>query len=367
MNRVAIVDYATTKFRKITDKSVHELACEPSIEVLRSSKLSASTIEGVVFSSCSYDLYGGPIVSEMLGINPRITCRIDNLCNSGTVAISTAYSYISSGLCDSVLVVGAELYDSPGAKLSWDVSRGRFTSPIYWASIFAKMHMREYGTTEEDMAAIAVKNRSLSANNPNAIFNTKPISLEDVLSSRKLVDPIKLLDCSALCSGAASVLLVSEDLTRNLDVQPVWIEGIGQQTNCASIAHAIPMIFKNGSSKLAAECAYNMAKLEPADIQVAEIHDAFTIMEIMAYDDLGFARTGKEPYYALDGDIVINPRGGILGSGHPIGATGVAQVCEIVSQLRHEAGKRQAGSCDVGLVHNLAAAGTSATVIILRS
>ena len=113
--------------------------------------------------------------------------------------------------------------------------------------------------------------------------------------------------------------------------------------------------------------AYEMARVKPADIQVAEIHDAFTIMEIMAYEDLGFARTGKGASYALDGNIATNPRGGILGSGHPIGATGIAQVCEIVSQLRHEAGIRQAGSCNVGLVHNLAAAGTSATIMILRS
>jgi acetyl-CoA C-acetyltransferase len=366
MNKVAIVDYATTKFRKLTDKSVYDLACEPAMEILRSSKITANKIEGLLFSSCSNDLYSGAIASEMLGVIPKITCRIDNLCNSGTVALSAAYSYISSGLCDSILVVGAELRNSPGSKLIWDVSRGNFTSPIYWASIFAKMHMREYGTTEEDMGAIAVKNRLSAVNNPNAMFN-EPISLEDVLISRKLVEPIKLLDCGALCAGAASLLLVSEDLARNLDLQPVWIDGIGQQTNCASVARAIPGIFKNGSSKLAAANAYEMAKVKPSDIQVAEIHDAFTIMEIMAYEDLGFARTGKGASYALDGNITINPRGGILGSGHPIGATGIAQVCEIVCQLRHEAGIRQVGDCNVGLVHNLAAAGTSATIMILRS
>lgn len=336
------------------------------MEILRSSKITANKIEGLLFSSCSNDLYSGAIASEMLGVIPKITCRIDNLCNSGTVALSAAYSYISSGLCDSILVVGAELRNSPGSKLIWDVSRGNFTSPIYWASIFAKMHMREYGTTEEDMGAIAVKNRLSAVNNPNAMFN-EPISLEDVLISRKLVEPIKLLDCGALCAGAASLLLVSEDLARNLDLQPVWIDGIGQQTNCASVARAIPGIFKNGSSKLAAAHAYEMAKVKPSDIQVAEIHDAFTIMEIMAYEDLGFARTGKGASYALDGNITINPRGGILGSGHPIGATGIAQVCEIVCQLRHEAGIRQVGDCNVGLVHNLAAAGTSATIMILRS
>lgn len=367
MNKVAIIDYATTKFRKSTSKSIYELACEASMEILKSSKIAANKIDALLLSSCSNDLYSGAITSEMLSVNPRITCRVDNLCNSGTVAISTAYSYITSGLCDSALVVGAEMHDSPASKLIWDVSRGHFTSPIYWASVFARMHMRRYGTTEADMAAIAVKNRSFSVNNPNALFSNKPISLEDVLTSRKLVDPIKLLDCSALCSGAAGVLLVSEDLTRNLDVQPVWIEGIGQQTNCASIARAIPEIFNDGSSKRAAAYAYKMAKMNPSDIQVAEIHDAFTIMEIMAYEDLGFARIGKGASYALETNIAVNTRGGILGSGHPIGATGVAQVCEIVSQLKHEAGKRQVAGCNVGLVHNLSAAGTSATVMILQS
>jgi acetyl-CoA C-acetyltransferase len=366
MNKVAIVGYSTAKFRRSTDKSVYELACEPSMDILRSSNLAANRIEGLLFSSCSHDLYGGAILSEMLGVSPKLTCRIDNLCNSGTIAISTAYSYISSGLCDSVLVVGAELYNSPGSKLIWDVSRGHFTAPIYWASVFARMHMREYGTTEEDLANIAVKNRSSSVNNPNAMFN-KPITLEDVLGSRKLVDPIKLLDCGALCSGSSSVLLVSEDLARKLGSQPVWIEGIGHQTNCASMAHAIPEIFNIGSCKLAASHAYEMAKMKPSDIQVAEIHDAFTIMEIMACEDLGFAKRGNGAAFALDGNIAVNPRGGIIGSGHPIGATGIAQVCEIVCQLRHESGERQAGSCNVGLVHNLAAAGTSATVMILRS
>ena len=116
MNKVAIVGYSTAKFRRSTDKSVYELACEPSMDILRSSNLAANRIEGLLFSSCSHDLYGGAILSEMLGVSPKLTCRIDNLCNSGTIAISTAYSYISSGLCDSVLVVGAELYNSPGSK-----------------------------------------------------------------------------------------------------------------------------------------------------------------------------------------------------------------------------------------------------------
>lgn len=366
MNRVAIIGYSTSKFRRIIDKSLYELACEPCMDIIRVTNFPSSKIDGVLLSSCSNEQYGAAIVSEMLGLSPKVTSKIDNLCNSGTIAISTAYSYIAAGLCNSILVVGAEMFNSPGTRLMWDVSRGFFSAPIYWASMFARMHMREYGTTEEDMAKVAVKNRSSSVHNPNAMFN-KSITLDEVLNSRKLVEPIKLLDCGALSSGAAGVLLVSEDLAGEHGDQPVWIEGIGQQTNCASFAHTIQGIFDKGASRIAASNAYKMAKLGPSDIQVAEIHDAFTIMEIMAYEDLGFAAKGKGTRFIGNGSIVVNPRGGIIGSGHPIGATGIAQVCEIVCQLRHEAGIRQARKCKVGLIHNLAAAGTSATVMILRS
>lgn len=366
MNRVAIVGHSTSQFSKLVDKSLYELACEPSMDVIRSSNLSANDIDGVVLSSCTQEQYGAAIVSEMLGLSPKLTCRIDNLCSSGTVALSSAYSYIASGLCKCVLVVGAELANSPGTKLTWDVSRGSFSSPIYWASMFARRYMREYGATEEDIAQVAVKNRFSAVNNPKAMFR-RPVTLEEVLNSRKLVDPIKLLDCAPLSSGAAGILLVSEDLARCFHGDPVWIEGIGQQTNCASFAHAIQCSFEEGAAKVAATSAYRMAKLGPSDIEVAEIHDAFTITEILAYEDLGFAKKGEGTKFVGDKNIDINLRGGIIGSGHPVGATGIAQVCEIVCQLRREAGARQARKCNTGLVHNLAAAGTSASVIILTS
>jgi acetyl-CoA C-acetyltransferase len=366
MNRVAIIGYSTSRFRKIIDESIFELACAPCMDIIRSTNFPSSKIDGVLFSSCSGEQYCAAIVSEMLGLSPKVTSKIDNLCNSGTVAIASAYSYIAAGLCNSILVVGAEMRNSPGSKLIWDVSRGFFSAPIYWASMFAKRHMREHGTTEEDLASVAVKNRSSSVNNPNALFNT-PITLDEVLNSKKVVEPIKLLDCGALSSGSAGVLLVSEDLARQHSDHPVWIAGIGQQTNCASFAHNIEEIFDKGASRLAASNAYKMAKLGPKDIEVAEIHDAFTIMEIMAYEDLGFASRGEGTSFIGNSEVAINPRGGIIGSGHSIGATGVAQVCEIVCQLRQEAGRRQIEQCKVGLVHNLAAAGTSAAVIILRS
>jgi acetyl-CoA C-acetyltransferase len=299
----------------------------------------------------------------MLGIRPKISYRIDSLCNSGTNAIASGYALIASGLCDSALVIGAERADSPGNKLLWDITRGSFIFPVHWAAIFAKSHMRKYGTTEEQMAMVSVKNHKKAVKNPQALFR-KEVVLEEVMNSKRIADPIKLLDCSAPCDGASAVLLVSEQKARTLD-KPVFIKGIGQHTNSASFARATSDITTIEATKKAARRALEMSKVKTSQIDVAELHDAFTILEIMAYEDLGFARKGEGGKFVNQHDIAINPRGGIIGCGHPVGATGVAQVAEIASQLSGQAGMRQVKGCRTGLVHNLAAAGSSAAVIIL--
>jgi acetyl-CoA C-acetyltransferase len=175
-----------------------------------------------------------------------------------------------------------------------------------------------------------------------------------------------LLDCSAPCDGASAVLLVSEEKAKKLD-NPVWIKGIGQQTNSASFAKTANDLGAIESARLAAREAYKMSQVRPSEIGVAELHDAFTILEILAYEDLGFAKKGEGGKFVSrpQEEVAINPRGGILGCGHPVGTTGVAQVAEIAAQLAGKAGKRQVRDCKAGLVHNLAAAGSSATVIVL--
>ena len=277
--------------------------------------------------------------------------------------MASAFAIIASGLCDTALVIGAEKADSPGNKLLWDVTRGSFVFPVHWAAIFAKAHMRRYGTTEEQLAMVSVKNHKNATKNPQALFR-KEVALEEVMNSKKIADPIKLLDCSAPCDGASALFLVSEQKARSFD-NPVFIKGIGQQTNSASFAKATGDLTTIETAKRAAQMAFEMSHTKQFQVDVVELHDAFTILEILAYEDLGFAKKGEGGKFVNQQQIAINPRGGLIGCGHPVGATGVAQVAEIASQLAGKAGKRQVKHCKTGLVHNLAAAGSSASVIIL--
>lgn len=367
MRRVAISAAATSKFTKATERPIFDIACEPCIDVLKSHG-DKRDIDAVLFSTCSTEQYGSTIISEMLGMAPKMSQRVDNLCNSGTNAIATAYSLIASGLCDSALVVGAEKAHSDGNRLVWDVTRGSFNFPVHWASMFARSHMRRFGTTEEQMASVSVKNHKNAAKNKDALFFQKPVTLKEVMESRMIAEPVKLLDCSAPCDGASAVLLLSEKKAKKTE-NPVWIKGIGHQTSGASFA-SMDDLTALQTARRAAHDAYRMAGIEPSQVDVAELHDAFTILEIMAYEDLGFAQKGKGGKFAerlmqQKEAVAINPRGGILGCGHPVGATGVAQVAEITRQLSSKAGKRQVRGCKTGLVHNLAAAGSSATVMVL--
>jgi acetyl-CoA C-acetyltransferase len=363
MRKVAISSSATSRFSRHSNMSLFELACEPSVQILKEDAISSKEIDAVLFSSCATDQYSSTIISEMLGIHPKVSHRIDNLCNSGTNAIISGFAMIASGLCKTALVVGAEKAESPGKNLLWDITRGSFMLPVQWAAIFAKAHMRKYGTTEEQMAMVSVKNHKYAAKNSQALFR-KEVDLEEVMNSKKIAHPIKLLDCCAPCDGASAVLLVSQEKARRLD-NPVFIKGIGQQTNSASFARATSDPTTIEAARYAAYRALKMSQIKISQIDIAELHDAFTILEIMAYEDLGFAKKGEGGKFVDQQQIVTNPRGGIIGCGHPVGATGVAQVAEIASQLAGRAGKRQLKQCKTGLVHNLAAAGSSASVIVM--
>ena len=372
MRSVAVCSYATSKFTKRSNLSIFDLACQPCIKVITESNISKSEIDAVLFSSCSAEQYGSNIICEMLGISPRVSHRVESLCNSGTNSIVSAYAYISSGICDSVLVVGAEKSNSPGSVLSWDVSRGSFTLPVFWAALFAKAHMRKYGTTEEQMATITVRNRSNAQKNPSALFmstENEVTTLNDVMQSRRIADPIKLLDCSCPCDGSSAVLLLSEEKAKEAKIEsPIWIKGIGQQIIGASFSQASSDLTTINASKIAARRAFAMSNTSPRHIDVAELHDSFTILQILALEDLGFVPKGMGgKFFEQDQAVAINPRGGILGCGHPVGTTGLAQMAEIAAQLSGKAGQRQVQVCKTALVHNLAAAGTSATVMILSS
>jgi acetyl-CoA C-acetyltransferase len=376
---VSIVAGVTSEFRKGTDNDIPQIALESAVKLLKDTGFPRNLLDAVIVSSCSSDQYLSSIISEMLGVTPKISHRIDNLCNSGTNAIISAFSYISSGLCDSALIIGVEKSNTEGKVLSSDLSRGQFTLPIFWGSIFKKIHMKRFGSTEEQICQIPVNNYLKARNNKNAFNRHKSVNLEQVLNSRVLVEPLKLLECCSICEGSSSILLIAEEKLaffkskviskkRNSELIPVLIKGIGQQTNSASFSNTITDIFSQGSARFAARQAYTMARISPKDVDTAEIHDAFSILEIIGYEDLGFVKKGEGGKFVYQNKISINLRGGIIGCGHPIGVTGIAQTVEIFEQLtgkkRHNLQFKNYPK--IGLIHNLAAAGTSGTVLILE-
>lgn len=331
--------------------------------------LSQNDIDVVLTSTNANDKYLANIVSELSGISPRVAHSVESLCNSGTNGIVSAYSYIASGLADVALVVGAEKKDSPGLVLEWDKSRGQYAHPIYWSSMFASAHMRRYGTTLEDIAYVGAKNHRNAMDNPYAYFK-KMFSIDDIMKSKPLTETLRLLDCSMPCNGAAAILLASEEIVKKFTDTPVWISGIGQKSFSAGFTKNEDLTSMKSTVQSATD-AYEMSGKKANDIDVAELHDAFSICEIIELEDLGFAQKGMGTSYVRNlydnNDKKINPRGGLVGSGHPLGATGIAQTIEIFQQLQGKAKKRQVAGAKTGLVHNMSAAATSSTILILES
>jgi len=331
--------------------------------------LAQKDIDVVLTSTSDNSKYLASIVSELAGLTPKISHSVESLCNSGANSVVSAFAYIAAGLADIALVVGAERFDSPGRILEWDRSRGEYKHPIYWSSMFTKAHMRKYGTTKEDLAIVSAKNHKNAIANPYAYFE-KEYSVDEIMQSKNLTEDIRLLDCSLPCSGSAAILLASEETAKKYTDYPVWITGIGQKTISAGFTKNTDLTTMQSTTHAATD-AYKMSKMQASNVDVAEIHDAFTICEIIELEDLGFAKKGEASSYARicyeTQDRKINPRGGLIGSGHPLGATGIAQIIEICQQLQGKAEKRQIEGAKVGLVQNMSAAATSSTVLILQS
>ncbi|MBS3922195.1 MAG: thiolase family protein [Nitrosarchaeum sp.] len=368
MSKVGIASYGLTKFSK-DDSKIESVLLQSTKKLFDASpNLSRNDIDAVLVSTNNNSKYLSAVLSEMSGIEPKIAHSVESLCNSGTNAIVSAYSYISAGLADVVLVCGAERYDSPGQILEWDNSRGEFKHPIFWASIFTKAYKREFSITDEDLAIVPVKNHKQSKNNPNAL-SEKTYSIDEVLNSKKLTDDLRLHDCSRPCTGSASILLASENTCKKYTDTPIWISGIGQKTTSAGFTKNITFSSME-SSRIAATSAFQMSKRNVEDIDVAEVHDAFSVCEPMALESIGFTDKGKgmnliKELHTTD-NFKINPRGGLIGAGHPLGATGIAQTVEITQQLQSSADKRQVNNAEIGLVHNMSAASTSSTVLVLE-
>lgn len=362
---IAIDSTNTQKFAKPSDSTAAELASKSIIDLLGRTQIQKYEIDGLIVSSSSNDSYLGNIVSEMVGIRPKFSTKIENLCNSGTSGIMLAYSLIKSGLCNAVLVTGVEKQNSQGNKLAWDISRGQYNMPVHWASLYAQNHFRKYGTTEEDLAIVSFKNHMNANKNTKAFFYDKHFTYSTIVNSKMVAEPLKKFDCCYPCEGSSSILVLSEAMAKRTEI-PIWIKGISQNNQGASFASISNNLDYILSTRIAARDAFQQSNLEPKNIDIVEIHDAFTILELLAYEDIGFTDKGQGRRFIDKNTLYTNVRGGLLGCGHPIGATGIDQTNEIVIQLRGKAGLRQKKGCKSGLVHNMAAAGTSTTIIILQ-
>ena len=364
-----MVGTGLTKFTRsnISIESLMLLATKSLFE--NTKNLAQKDIDVVLTSTSDNSKYLASIVSELAGLSPKISHTVESLCNSGANSVVSAFAYIAAGLADIALVVGAERFDSPGRILEWDRSRGEYKHPIYWSSMFTKAHMRKYGTTKEDLAIVSAKNHKNATANPYAYFE-KEYSVDEIMQSKNLTEEIRLLDCSLPCSGSAAILLALEETAKKYTDCPVWITGIGQKTTSAGFTKNTDLTTMQSTIHAATD-AYKMSKMQASDVDVAEIHDAFTICEIIELEDLGFTKKGEASRYARicyeTQDRKINPRGGLIGSGHPLGATGIAQITEICQQLQGKAEKRQIEGAKIGLVQNMSAAATSSTVLILQS
>ena len=378
---VAIVGVGQSPFTRKCGVSIGELCFLAYHEVFDSIHLKNEDIDAsVICSATEYDKQRSPagVVSDYLGLKGKPTFCVESLCSSSSSGLRIGYSLIKAGLHDVVAVIGfqkmSELSSADAAErmgrsgdVMWESPFG-MTMPAAFA-MFARAHMAEYGTTEEQLAKVRVKNSMYGALNDKAAFRKK-VTLEEVMNSRPVVTPLKMLDCCANADGAVVLILAGRDVAKRITDKPIWIHGLGASSGSATLAGR-ETYSSISCAREASRIAYDMAGIGPEDIDVAEVHDCFTITEIINYEDLGFAKPGegvklledRETY--LEGKIPVNLDGGLLSKGHPIGATGGGQIQTIVRQLRGECGEMQVENAKIGLVHNLGGPGVYCFVTIL--
>lgn len=386
MGKVAIIGVGQSAFVRKYPGSIRELAFDGFKEAMQDAQINTKEIDAsVICSAPEYDKQRSPagVFAEYLGLNPQPTFYVESLCSSSSMGLRLAYSLVKSGLHDVVAVIGfqkmSEISSSEsqermgrGADIQWESPFGTMM-PAYYA-MYARAHMEKYGTTPDDLALIRVKAATYGQINEKAVYR-KPVTFEmfsdpENRMSGPVASPLRVGDCCANADGSSCVIVASEEKAKALCKKPVWILGLGAATTSVNLAGR-DLFTGLTAAKQAAEQAYKMAGVTPKDIDVAEVHDCFTIAEMMAYENLGFAKPGegkelirgKETY--KEGSIPVNVDGGLLSKGHPIGATGGSQIRTIVLQLRDEAGEIQVNSPEIGLVHNIGGVGLYGNVTII--
>nr|KJR72600.1 MAG: acetyl-CoA acetyltransferase [Vulcanisaeta sp. AZ3] len=386
MRKVGIIGVGQSVFGVRSDVTIQELTWEAIDEALNDAGLTQRDIDISVVGSAGtreYELYPAVPVNEYSGFSDKGPIRVEAACATGSAALSVAYNMIASGFVDIAMAVGVEKMNEVdtatslavggrGGNYLWEYHFYGTTFPAYYA-LYATAHMAKYGTTEEQLALVRVKNQKYAAKNPKAQFQFE-VTVDEVLRSRPIAWPLKLYDCSAITDGAAVAILANEEVIRRLHIDaPVWIEAIGYASDTSNIVRREDYVSLR-ATRLAAQMAYKRAGIEPRDIEVAEVHDCFTIAEIMAYEDLGFVKKGEggrfieEGQSDIGGKVAVNLSGGLLGKGHPLGATGLAMIYELVKQLREERerGRQAPLKKYVGLAHNIGGTGHYGYVTILK-
>ncbi|HVL49145.1 MAG TPA: thiolase domain-containing protein [Candidatus Thermoplasmatota archaeon] len=384
MRRVAIVGSGMSAFgaraetpRELFTEAVHE-ALGSVDRGLALGDVEEAWVGSLGFGGAQLGNLGAYLVEQAGG--PSIPARrVENACASSGFAVRDAYLAVASGAVDVALAGGLEkmtdltpvhqrYWLGVSGDTAWERLAGATFPGVY--AMIARRHMHEYGTTREHLASVAVKNHAHGAKNPKAQFR-REITLEKALSAPTVAAPLTVLDCCSTTDGGSAMILASEARARALTDTPVWIEASAAATDHLAL-HDRASLTTLAATERAGRAAFERAGLGPRDVHVAEVHDCFTIAEILAMEDLGFAKKGEGgPLVAsgatrLGNDLVVNASGGLKAKGHPLGATGAAQVHELFLQLRGAAGPRQRAGAEVGLAHNVGGSGATCAVHVLR-
>jgi len=382
MREVAAIGVGITKWGELWKKSLRDLYVETALLALDDAGV--DRIDSMYVGSMSSGLFAGQehiaaMLADYLGQASVPSARVETACASGGLAIKLGYMEIACGISDVVLVSGVEkMTDVSGNEATYALGTAAdqeyegyhgLTFPGLYALI-ARAHMDKYGTTREQLAMVSVKNHSNGAKNPIAQYPFE-VSVEQVLSSVMIADPLRILDCSPITDGAAAVILCPVEMARKTGKAVIKITGVGHATDTIELSQRKDLTWLEAVYQ-AARGAYAMAGKKPQDMDVIEVHDCFTIAEICVMEALGLVEKGKggpaveQGMSALDGEFPINTSGGLKAKGHPVGASGVAQAVEITKQLRGEAGERQVADARLGLTQNMGGSGASSVVHIFE-
>jgi len=386
MREVAVLGVGQTKFGELWDRSFREIGIEAGLQALVDAKLSSTDLGGLFLGNMASGAlieqeHIAPLILDATGLGHRHlpAVRVEGGGASGALALHQGYLAVASGLYDYVVVGGAEkLTDVPdetaaritssAADTEWEVVFGA-TLPALWALV-ARRHMHDFGTTREDLARVAVHAHEMGSKNPNAHFRNK-LTLAQVLDAGPVAEPLGMLDCAPLSDGAAAVVLGPLELARKHTDTPIRIAA--SQVACDTMAlHQRKDVTRLESTEIAARRAFDQARRAPTDVKVAEIHDAYTISALVSLEALGFVERGRSgPEFASGrfgpgGKTVVNTSGGLKAQGRPFGAVGVAQVVEIVRQLRGEAKERQVSGATLGLAQDVGGTGATSVIHLLE-